>query len=74
MVSFPRVLHEVKCPVPGFLVVAHSAGILHENFMFHHFRTKVAVVQEGTDTLPCCDLCGMHMPARRLIRHMRTER
>ena len=26
MVSFPRVLQEMKCPVSGFLEEAHSAG------------------------------------------------
>ena len=30
VVSFPKVLKEVRCPVPGFPAVAHSAGILYE--------------------------------------------
>ena len=30
VVSFPKVLQEVRCPVPGFPAVAHSAGILCE--------------------------------------------
>ena len=46
-VSFPRVLKEVICPVPGCPAVAHSAGRLLGNFMCRHFRSKVAVVQEG---------------------------
>ena len=45
MVSFPRVLQEVKFPVPGCPAVAHSAGRLHKNFMYRHFRYKVEVVQ-----------------------------
>ena len=34
----------------------------------------MAVVQEGVELLPNCDLCGMHMPEGRLIRHQRTVR
>ena len=74
MVFFPKVLQEVICPVPGCPSVAHSAGRLCEHFMFRHFRSKVAVVQEGKETLPCCEMCGMKIPAWRLIRHKRTAR
>ena len=31
-------------------------------------------MQEGKETLPRCDLCGMHMPAGRLTKHHRTRR
>ena len=34
MVSFPRVLMTVKCPVSGCLVVAHMTGRLHKHFMY----------------------------------------
>ena len=74
MVSFPRVLQEVKCPVLGCPAVAHSAGRLRENFMYFHFRYNFEVFQEGTEPLPCCDLCGIHMPARRIISHRNTAR
>ena len=37
-------------------------------------RSKVAVFQEGKEPLPRCDLCGIHMPVRRLIRHRKTAR
>ena len=74
VVSFPKVLQEVICPVPGFPVVAHSAGRLREHFMFCHFISKVAVVQEGKEPLPFCDMCRMHMPEGRLIRHRRMAR
>ena len=63
MVYFPRVLQEVKCPVPGCPAVAHSAGRLREHFMYCHFRSQVLVLQEGVKLLPQFDLCGMHMPA-----------
>ena len=72
VVSFPGVLQEVKYLVPGCPAVAHSAGRPREHFMYCHFRSKVEVVQEGNKSLPCCDLYGMHMPAERLIRHMKT--
>ena len=66
-------LQEVRCPVPGCPVVAHSAGRIREHFMFRHIRSKV-VAQEGKEPLPRCYLCRMHMPAGRLLRHKKTER
>ena len=72
MVSFSRVLQELKCPVTGCLAVAHSVGRHREHFMYCHFRSKEAVFQEGEEPLPCRDLCGMHMPAGWLIKHQRT--
>ena len=45
VVSFPRVLQEVICPVPGLPSVDHSAGRLHKYFMYRHFISKVTVVQ-----------------------------
>ena len=72
MVSFPRVLKTVRLPVTGCLTVAHSAGWLRGHFMYRHFSLLIAVVQEEKDMLPLCDLYGMHMPARWLIKHQRT--
>ena len=74
MVSFPKVLQEVICTVPGCPAVAHIAGRLHKHFMFHHFRSKVLVFQEGKDPLPCCDLCRIHMSVVRLIHYRKTAR
>ena len=74
VVSFPRVLKLVKCPVPGCLEVVHSAGQLRENFMYRNFRSQVVVVQEVEELLPRCDLCGMQMPAGRLVKNLRTQR
>ena len=34
----------------------------------------MAVVQAGTELLPHCDLYGMHMPLRRIVRHRRISR
>ena len=74
VMSFPRVLKSVKSPVPWCLAVAHSTGLIWENFMYRHFWSQVAVVQEGADPLPHCDLCGMHMPEGRIIKHLQTQR
>ena len=71
-VYFPMVLQEMKCPMPGCLLVRHSAGIFCKHFMYHHFRYKVVVVQEGTEPLPCCDLCRIYMPAGRITRQRKT--
>ena len=58
----------------GLQAVSHSAGRLREHFMYRHLQSKVALVQEGAKFLPCCDLFGMHMPVRRLIKYQRTAR
>ena len=42
--------------------------------MFRQFRSRIAVVQEGREPLPRCDMYKIHMPAGRLIRHLRTAR
>ena len=74
VVSFPKVIQELRCLVPRFPAVAHSVGKLRERLMFRHFISKVAGVQEGKDMLPRCDLSGMHMPTGRLIWHRETAR
>ena len=70
----PQVFADGEVSSPGFIVVTHSAGQLQEHFMYCHFRSKVMVVQDGLDPLPRCDLCGIHMPAGRLIKHQWTTR
>ena len=32
------------------------------------------MVQEGKDPLPCCDMCGMHIPEGRPIQHRKMAR
>ena len=56
VVSLPKVLQEVRCPVTGCPAVAHSAVRLRKHFMYSHFLSKMAVVQEGKEPLPRCDL------------------
>ena len=40
--------------------------------MYIQFLLWIAVVQEGREPLPRCNLCSMHMPAGRLINPERT--
>ena len=74
VVSFPWVLKTVVCQVTGCPTVAHSTGRLGENFMYINFFLRIAVVQEGREPLPLCNLCGMHMPVGCLIKHQRKQR
>ena len=74
VVSSPKVLQEVICTVPGCPVLAHGADRFFKHFMFRHFISKVAIVQEGKETLPRCEMCRIHITEGRLIRHRRMER
>ena len=65
VVSFTKAIQEAICPVPGCPAVAHSAGRLREHFMFWHFRSKVAVVQEEKEPLPTCHRGGSSGTGRR---------
>ena len=40
--------------------------------MFRHWKSKVAILQEGPEPLPRCDQCGMHMQAARLFKHRQS--
>ena len=74
VVSLPRILKSMECSVPGCPVISYSADRMQENFMYRYACPKVAVLQEGRETLPRCDMCGMHMPAGRMLKHQRTAR
>ena len=52
VVSLPRVLQLVRCPVPGCPVVEHSERRLRESFMFQHIQSRIALVQKGKEPLP----------------------
>ena len=49
-------------------------GTIRKIFMYRHFISKVAVVQEEKDPLPRCDLCGMQMSEEWIIRYRKTAR
>ena len=72
VVSFPPVMKMVRFPVTGCLTLAHSTGRIREIFMYRHFFARVAVVQEGRETLRCYDMCGMHISEGRLLKHQQT--
>ena len=52
VLSFPRILKSVDFLVSGCSEISHSAGPMSENFMCRNFRSEVAVLQEGRETLP----------------------
>ena len=54
--------------------VAHSKICMREHFMYRHLFSRIAVVKEGREPLPRCDLCSMCVPEGRLIKHQRTKR
>ena len=54
VVSFPRVLNTVKCPVIGCLEAVHSVGPIREDFVLQKHFSLIAVVQEGKE--PCPDV------------------
>ena len=42
--------------------------------MFRHFWSQIAVIQEEREPLTCLNMCGIHIPEGRLIRHLQTSR
>ena len=54
-VSFTRMLKLVHCPVEVCPAKEKDPGRIREHFMFHHSKSKVAILQEGPEPLPRCD-------------------
>ena len=73
-VSLPQILKSVECRLEGCLARAKKTGRLREHFMYRHWKLRVAIMQEGTETFPRCDQCGMLMPAARLFKHGQLEK
>ena len=48
-VLFPWILKLVDVLVQGCLAKGKIPGRLREHFMFHHFKSKVAILQEGPE-------------------------
>ena len=42
--------------------------------MFWHWKSKVAIFQEGPEPLPQCDQYAMHMQATRLFEHKKSDK
>ena len=47
---------------------------MKDNFMYQHWKSKMAIMQEGTEPLPPCDRCGMHMPVARIFKHRKSDK
>ena len=45
-----------------------------KNFMYKLWKLKVSIIQERPELLPRCDLCGMHMPETRMLKHRHMKR
>ena len=73
-VSFPRILKSVEFPVEGCPARAKNPERLREHFVFRHWKSKVAIFQEGPEPLLWCDQCGMHMQAARLFKHRQSDK
>ena len=73
-VLFIRIIKLVDCPVEGYPAKVKTPGSLRENFMFCHWKSKVAILQEGTELLLRCDQCRMHMQADRLFKHRQLKK
>ena len=73
-VSFPWILKSVDCQVEGCPAKAKTPERLREHFMFRHWKSKVAILQEGPEPLPRCDQCRMRMQAARLFKHRKSEK
>ena len=74
VVYFPLLLKLVACLLDGYLAQANNSGRLREHFMYWHWKSKVAIIQEGPEPLPQCDHCGMYTLAARLVKHRRMVR
>ena len=73
-VSLPRIFKSMEFPVEVCLARANTPGRLRDNFMYQHWKSKVAIMQEGIELLPQCDQCGMHIPAARIFNHRQADK
>ena len=73
-VSLPQILKSVECPEKGSPTKAKTPGRLRENFMFRHWKSKVAILQEVPELLQRCDQCRMHMQGARLFKNQQSDK
>ena len=64
----------MDCPLEVCTARANNPGRIREPFLYQHWKLKVEILQEGPETLPRCDQCGMHMPAASLFKHRHTDK
>ena len=73
-VYFPQVLKLVLFLVDGCTERANKPGRLQKHFTYQHWKSKVSILQEVLEPLPRCDLCGIHFPETRVIKHRYAKR
>ena len=73
-VSIPWILKLVDCPAEGCLAKAKPPVRLREHFIFPHWKSKVAILQEGPEPLPWCVQCGMNMQVARTFKHWQSDK
>ena len=60
-----------------YLVEKHNTLItINCHFIFRHWKSKVAILQEGPEPLPLprCDQYGMHIQSARLFKHLQSDK
>ena len=73
-VSLPRILKSVECPLERCPARAKKTGRLREHFMYQHWKSRVAIMQEEPEPFPRCDQCGIHIPEARLFKHRQLDK
>ena len=71
---FPRILKLVECPAYGCPERAKTPGRLREYFMYQHWKSKVAIMQEGQEPLPRCYQRKMHIPEAKIFKNRQTDK
>ena len=69
VVSLPRVLLLMACPVEGCLVRANNLGRICEHFVYMHWKANIAILQEVPPPLPQFTNYSVHIPAAKLEIH-----
>ena len=72
-VSFPRILKSVDSLVEVYPAKPKNLVRLREHFMFSHWKSKLAILQEVPELLPWCYKCGMHLQAARLFKYRKLD-
>eukprot|EP00978_Attheya_sp_CCMP212_P005927 scaffold13219_cov61-Attheya_sp.AAC.3 len=62
IVSFPKTVSLINCPIKGCPGKATSRAYLHTHFMHRHVKDTLIILDEGTFPHPRCDHCGMFVP------------
>ena len=74
VMSSPQILKSGVCLVEGCTTRVNIPGRLWGDFMYRHWKAKVAIIQEGTKPLPICDQCRIHIPTARLFKHSQMDK